>query len=100
MYKNMHSFMCAGKALQHGSMWFPQYELCVGILQAGQGQKSDTNGCGRVRKRLLLDHTKQRMNANENCTQATGMESLCTLIGSKGPRPLAEIVSCPMHETT
>ena len=33
-----------GKALKHGSMCFPQYELCIGMLQTGQGQKSETNG--------------------------------------------------------
>ena len=47
-----------------------------------------------------LDWTKQRVSANENCAKPIGMEFLCTLIRNKWPRPLAEIVSCPMHETT
>ena len=47
-------------------MSFPQYELCIGILQAGQGQKAETSGRGRVEKILLLDRTKQRMDANES----------------------------------
>ena len=69
---SLYMYIYTGKALEHGSMCFPLYELCIGILQAGQGQKSETNGCGRVRKRLMLDWTTQRMNANENCKKQMG----------------------------
>ena len=81
-------------------MCFPQHELFIGILQAGQAQKSETNCCGRLGRRFLLDWTKQRVTANEDCTKTIGMEPWGNLTGSKWPRPSAGIVSCPMHETT
>ena len=52
------------------------------------------------RKKISVRLEAQMMNASEICTKTFETESLCTLIGSKWPRPFAEIVGCPGHKTT
>ena len=52
------------------------------------------------RKKISVRLEAQMMNASEKFTKTIETESLCTLIGSKWPRPFAEIVGCPGHKTT
>ena len=64
----------------------------MGILHPGHGQKSKTNGCTRVEKKIAVGLEAQRMNTSNIYTKTNGKEPLRPLISSKQPRPIAEIV--------
>ncbi len=59
---------------------------------ARPGPEVENKWLHQSRKEITVRLEVQRMNASENCTKANGTESLRTLIVSKEPRPLAEIV--------